>query len=89
MSTMLVKDSRSKKILDKVFDHLESIDVTKLTMDELKDFLEVVQKGQFLETTGAFAGYPYGFGGANPFSSVTNQFVPTPSTTEDNGSDVE
>lgn len=63
---MLVKDSRSKKILDKVFDHLESIDVTKLTMDELKDFLEVVQKGQFLETTGAFAGYPYGFGGANP-----------------------
>lgn len=48
---MLVKDSRSKKILDKVFDYLESIDVTKLTMDELKDFLEVVQKGQFLETT--------------------------------------
>lgn len=44
--------SRSKALLDKVYDHLESIDVTKLSMRELQDFLEVVQKGQFLETIG-------------------------------------
>lgn len=42
---------RSKALLDKVFDHLESIEVEKLSMRELEDFLEVVRKGQFLESS--------------------------------------
>lgn len=46
------KTSRSKALLDKVYNHLESIDVSKLSMRELQDFLEVVQKGRFLETIG-------------------------------------
>lgn len=49
---MNTENSRSKKLLDKVYDHLDTIDVTALSMNELKDFLEVVQKGQFLETYG-------------------------------------
>lgn len=66
---MMNENSRSKKLLDKVYDHLESIDVTKLSWDELKDYLEVVQKGRFLESLGAISPLspnPYGFGFNQP-----------------------
>lgn len=59
---MSTNTNRSTKLLDKVYDHLESIDVSKLSMNELKDFLEVVQKGQFLESYGTIAPNPYGYG---------------------------
>lgn len=49
--------SRSKQLLEKVYDHLDTIDVSKLSMNELKDFLEVVQKGRFLESYGSMQGY--------------------------------
>lgn len=52
--------TKSQKLLDKVYAHLDSIDVTKLSMDELKDFLEVVQKGQFLESYGKMPSYGFG-----------------------------
>ncbi len=52
---------RSKEILNNVFDHLNAIDVSKLSMNELKDFLEVVQKCQFLESFGKMP--TLGFGG--------------------------
>jgi len=62
-----MKQSRSKELLQKVYDHLDSIDVTKLSMNELRDFLEVVQKGRFLESFGQMPSYALsGFGGANP-----------------------
>lgn len=44
--------SRSKQLLNKVYDHLDSIDVSKLSMNDLKDFLGVVQQGQFMESFG-------------------------------------
>lgn len=64
-----MQSSRSKKLLDKVYDYLDTIDVTKLSMKELQDFLEVVQKGQFLESLGKVPPYPFGgFGLSNaPF----------------------
>lgn len=49
---MSTKTSKSKELLNKVYDHLDTVDVTKLSMRELEDFLGVVQKGQFLETFG-------------------------------------
>lgn len=52
---------RTTALMNKVFDHLDSIDVSKLSTIELKDFLEVVQKGQFLESYGQMPGF--GFGG--------------------------
>ncbi len=55
-----MKRSRSKELLNKVYDHLDSIDVTKLSMSELADFLEVVQKGQFLETIGKVPSFGLG-----------------------------
>lgn len=79
---MLVNEnSRSKKLLDKVYNYLESIDVTKLSMNELKDYLEVVQKGRFLEVTGAssfLSSNPYGFGFNQPVCGAD----PSPSTTD-------
>jgi len=62
-----INHSRSKELLEKVYDHLDSIDVSKLSMNELKDFLEVVQKGQFLESFGQMPSY--GFGGFPAFNS--------------------
>lgn len=53
-------NSKSKQLLDKVYEHLDSIDVTKLSMSELEDFLGVVQRGQFLESFGQTSA---GFGG--------------------------
>lgn len=58
------KSVKSEDLLQKVYDHLDTIDVTKLTMHELSDFLEVVQKGRFLETIGSnpfpsFGGYGF------------------------------
>lgn len=55
------ENSRSKKLLGKVFDYLDTIDVSKLSMSDMKDFLEVVQKGQFLESFGSTSAL--GFGG--------------------------
>lgn len=43
---------RSKELLDKVFDRLDAVDVNALSTPDLKDFLEVVQKCQFLEGFG-------------------------------------
>ncbi len=64
-----MQSNRSKELLDKVYDHLDTIDVTALSMRELQDFLEVVQKGQFLESLGKVPPYPFGgFGLSNvPF----------------------
>ncbi len=47
-----MRQSRSKELLNKVYDYLDTIDVSNLSMNEIKDFLEVVQKGQFLESFG-------------------------------------
>lgn len=66
---MNVENSRSKELLNKVYNHLDTIDVSKLSMNEIKDFLEVVQKGQFLENYGqmfqttqsCFGGFGSGF----------------------------
>lgn len=55
-----MQNSRSKELLNKVYDHLDSIDVSVLSMNELKDFLEVVQKGQFLESFGQMPTYALG-----------------------------
>ena len=60
---------KSQKLLNKVYGYLESIDVTKLSMDELKDFLEVVQKGQFLESYGKMYATPNPFVGFNGFNA--------------------
>lgn len=59
------QDNRSMKLLNKVYDHLDSIDVSKLSMRDLQDFLEVVQKGRFLESIGQSTSFGLGgFGGA-------------------------
>lgn len=57
---------KAQELLDKVYSHLETIDISKLSMNELKDFLEVVQKGQFLESYGKVPsfGSMYGFNSA-------------------------
>lgn len=47
-----VETPRTTALINKVFDHLDKVDVDKLSTAELKDFLEVVQKGQFLESYG-------------------------------------
>lgn len=73
----MCETSRSKELLNKVYDHLETIDVSKLSMREIEDFLGVVQKGQFLETIGNPGGYGFGFGGA----------LTKPSATSDTGND--
>jgi len=55
-----INHSRSKDLLEKVYDHLDAIDVSKLSMSELKDFLGVVQQGQFLESYGQMPSYAIG-----------------------------
>lgn len=69
--TMNTQNSRSKQLLDKVYDHLNTIDVSKLSMRELEDFLGVVQKGQFLENYGNVS-FPLfsGIGGFKPQESA-------------------
>lgn len=58
-------NSRSTELLNKVYDRLDGIELEKLTMRELSDFLEVVQKGRFLETAGQIPGFGFGgFGGS-------------------------
>lgn len=54
--------SRSLELLDKVYNRLDSIDLSTLSMRELSDFLEVVQKGRFLEAYGAI-------GAVSPYDS--------------------
>lgn len=61
-----MENSRSKELLNKVYDHLNSIDVSTLSMNELKDFLEVVQKGQFLESLGQIPSFPSMHGPLQP-----------------------
>lgn len=70
---MNTQESRSTALLNKVYDKLESIDVNKLSMGEMKDFLEVVQKGRFLETTGQFAGLGLGLCGGAPFPAESGE----------------
>lgn len=64
---MNTQNSRSTELLNKVYDELEKVDLSKLSMREMTDFLEVVQKGRFLETTGQMP--PFGFGGMFPTPS--------------------
>lgn len=54
---------RSKELLNKVFARLDAVDVNELSTPDLKDFLEVVQKCQFLEFFGKIPSY--GFAGLN------------------------
>lgn len=61
----------SKDLLQKVYNQLDSIDVSTLSLRDLSDFLEVVQKGRFLETSGSNS-FPY-FGGFGPTKSFTNE----------------
>lgn len=64
---------RTTALMNKVFDHLDSIDVGKLSVIELKDFLEVVQKGQFLESYGQMPGFGFaGFNGCGPLPGTIN-----------------
>lgn len=65
---MNTQNSRSKELLNKVYNHLDSIDVSQLSMRELTDFLEVVQKGQFLESFGQMPGYGFNSFCAAPFN---------------------
>lgn len=69
---MNTQNSRSTELLNKVYDHLDTVDVSKLSFSEMSDFLEVVQKGRFLETAGQmpFLGFG-GFGNAAPRSDKT------------------
>lgn len=57
--------SKSTKLLNKVYKHLDSIDVSTLSLCELADFLEVVQKGRFLEAIGQVPAYGFGGFGLN------------------------
>lgn len=66
---MNTQNSRSQELLNKVYDHLDSVDVSKLSMRELTDFLEVVQKGRFLESLGQMPGYGLTSFCAAPFNS--------------------
>lgn len=64
---------KSQEILDKVYDHLNSIDITKLPLHELEDFLGVVQKGRFLETLGKVPPYGFGLGPVPPTGGTTEK----------------
>ena len=70
----------SKELLNKVYNHLDTLDVTTMSMDELKDFLEVVQKGQFLESFGQNPYFGNGGCGFAPFNGF-------PSNIAENGDD--
>lgn len=67
---MNTQNNRSNQLLNKAYDHLDGIDLNKLSLSEMKDFLEVVQKGQFLESYGQVS--PYGFGGLGCSGSFFN-----------------
>ena len=67
---------RSKALLDKVFARLEAVDVNALSDLELKDFLEVVQKCQFLESYGKMPGFGFGGCGLAPFPSGNTESKP-------------
>lgn len=60
----MTNNSRAKELLDKVYDHLASVDFSKWSMRDLQEYVEVLQKAHFLETTGQYT-YPAfnGFGG--------------------------
>lgn len=45
-------NSRAQELLNKVYEHLDSIDVSKLSFSELRDFMGVVQQCQFQENYG-------------------------------------
>ena len=59
-----MNENKSKwdQLTDKVYAYLNTIDISKLSMNDIKDFLEVVQKGQFLESYGTVSPYSWGFG---------------------------
>lgn len=65
---------RSKALLDKVFDRLDAVDVNALPTTDLKDFLEVVQKCQFLEGFGKMPALGYGF---NSFCAAPSRDNPS------------
>lgn len=60
--------SRSNELLNKVYDHLDRIDIATLSLREMTDFLEVVQKGRFLESLGQMPGYGFTNFCAAPFN---------------------
>ena len=88
---MNTNTTRSKELLNKVYDHLDTIDVSKLSMSEMKDFLEVVQKGQFLETFGQTCALGPGLFGsgfnapATPVSAPTQTPESSPRQTQSDG----
>lgn len=63
---------RSHALLNKMYDHLDTIDVSNLSMSEMKDFLEVVRAGQFLESYGQMPSM--GFGGFGGFGSTSKPY---------------
>lgn len=79
------EQNRSMKLLNKVYDHLDSIDVSKLSIRDLQDFLEVVQNGRFLESIGQMPQYGLGVGGFG--GALTKPPVGADSGNEKPGSD--
>lgn len=92
---MNTQNSKSMELLKKVYDHLDSIDVSKLSMRELGDFLEVVQKGRFLESYGQMPGifgpglFTSGFNSGNENDSGPKRKIVGPGETIDCGSKTE
>lgn len=58
----------SKDLLDKVYTRLDKIEIDKLSLSELKDFLGVVQQGRFLETIGQAPSFGLGGCAYTPFN---------------------
>ena len=77
---MNTQNSRSKMLLNKVYDHLDGIDVSTLSYSELKDFVEVVQKCQFLEASGQIPSFGFGKFGGCATPPVTSCESPTEET---------
>lgn len=67
-----INHSRSRELLEKVYDHLDGIDLGALSMSEIKDFLGVVQQGQFLESLGKMPTYALGGFNAPSVSNAGN-----------------
>lgn len=84
---MTTDNSRSKQLLEKVYDRLEGIDLDKLSLCDMKDFLEVVQKGQFLESYGSLPSSIFGGYGSNlccaPYPPTEPASDTTTTTTND------
>lgn len=65
---MKTKTTKAQKLLNKVYNHLEGIDITNMSMRDLQEFVEVLQKAHFLESAGQNS--PYNFGGFGGLGSL-------------------